>query len=844
MSYSELDTIVSTLENLANDAARVKESLNDELLDLSGGSLSNLKAKMQSSETDIRNAIREIRNLKTQLMDIENKVKNGGQFMIYVKANKARLQDLINEQNELSSNLESVIGRIHSFKSTQSSSASGWNNGQYTSKHYVAPNPDRYKDKDGKLKNSYYQAKAQATSVANAKVANYVSSYKTALSSFPDLSLASKNVNATLESLKGVFELIKNFESMATETDNLDLEKVAESLGDNYSVETITVNVDGEEQQVQVLMYTDEDGQQYTVSELVNAFYTYTGVTANNAVVLASKGLNDEELETELAGMVVSTALGVDNQLQRGFYSVASRAGIETMYSDVMGKEYEETVVNQEYASILGEHHIDSAEYEEALSGVTNASKFGGMAMAGALMAGLNFKMVAPEEEKDEEEEKKPQVQGGAREGGRVADTLEGEGTSVTEEVPSVGGGSKVEVTVEEVDPALVNEEENEEPEPELPPEENIEMIDEVIPEEPELPPEEEIDDTEVLEPEETEPPEVLEPEEPELVVGDREAREIRETMYGMDREATLENVTREPVTSEDIDSQARDQYYSDTERVIENRLNNYNRYDGMTLEEKVQALESVGYDHETASILVQDNAKGQTAYIVGLEEQDLAKLSNEIAKSEGISELEHDTRFDDGHNLDYVESGNANVDMSLIPQNVQVARKELTEAKYAYDDAVTVANNAINRAKVIKEDYYNIVEAIKTESGSDPKYWTEAQVNEYNRAVNNYNDAAQEANRVTTIVQEKKAIYEQEKLEYRTTYEEYRKTALETIGESLRVKDEVLDEGLQPSDGPVVDVTPTISADGTITIGKASSEFVRPPDAEIIPVVPKEEIK
>lgn len=78
MSYSELDTIVSTLENLANDAARVKESLNDELLDLSGGSLSNLKAKMQSSETDIRNAIREIRNLKTQLMDIENKVKNGG----------------------------------------------------------------------------------------------------------------------------------------------------------------------------------------------------------------------------------------------------------------------------------------------------------------------------------------------------------------------------------------------------------------------------------------------------------------------------------------------------------------------------------------------------------------------------------------------------------------------------------------------------------------------------------------------------------------------------------------------------------------------------------------------
>lgn len=731
--------------------------------------------------------------------------------MEYVKANTKVLQDMLRKYDELSSNLDEVARKINAFKSAANSESSSWKSGEYWKQHYHAPNINNYKDKDGEVTSAYYRAKAEASNAATARVNGLVNSYQNILADLPDLNEVKNKVNTVYTILKGVSSLIETFESMATETDYLDLNKVAETLGTGYGVETITIQVDGEEQQVQVLKYEDEDGNKYTISELVNAFYTYTGVTANNAVVLASKDLSGSELESELSGMVNATALGVDNQLQRGFYSVASQASIGAMYEDAMGKAYDETVVKTEYGSILEKNNISEAEYSDALSGLTNSATLGGMAMAGALLVGLNFKLDIPSEKSLETGDTQSLPQGAGPSGGNVPTGQKDDSTVVVNE-----GGGKATNKDPKPDDEVVNEgggeATNKDPKP----------GDEIVNEGQGEPVNRDPKPDEVF-PDEDDEPEVLDPDEPEqpvlpveTEVTDEQAKGILDTMKTLEESQQIEAIAKETITSEDIDSQARDQYYSDQEKVIENRTKSYDDYELMTDEERVGALESFGYDHETALKLIEDKNKGQTAYLVGIEEKELSRLSNEIAQNEGISELDHDTKFDDGHNLEYVNSGDIHLDMAMINENVKKAREELTTARYDYDESVTVANNAIRKANTAREDYNNVLEAIKSENGADPKSWTKAQVEEYNKAVTNYNDAVKDAQDKASLVTGKKEIYEREKIEYTQAYREYRNdirreiteinhentqpesSGNETTGETNGGTIEVTDEGLR----------------------------------------------
>ena len=425
--------------------------------------------------------------------------------MEYVKASKETLRNIKEKVENLSSLLSDVKTNVDSFKNTVFNDTNNWVTNYYKN-FYKAPSRSNYM-KDGELDGRAYSEAIQAnTASAQNTVRKYADNAKLHANDIDEfLPEAINETNSFKEKITRICSLINDFENLVS-SDKLNLSKVIDELGENYSVETITVNISGKDIEVQVLMWTDENGNKYNVSELLNAFYTYTGMNASNAVVLASKGLNNEELENELTNMVNNTAIGVDNQLQRGFFSVASTSGINSMYKDALDKDYDETIIKTEYESILKEQGINSEDYENNLSGLTNSAKLGGMAMAGALMAGLNFKLEPKEEDKEDDKiENNTETSGNTNNGESSSEQTSKQDT------PQPEG------------PEILDEEEPD-----------------TLPEEPETPEEPKEPDT-PLDPENPEEPPIKQE------VSEEEAKEIISQMNNMDKEPSIEKITKNP---------------------------------------------------------------------------------------------------------------------------------------------------------------------------------------------------------------------------------------------------------------------------------------------------------
>lgn len=266
------------------------------------------------------------------------------------------------------------------------------------------------------------------------------------------------------------------------------------------------------------------------------------------------------------------------------------------------------------------------------------------------------------------------------------------------------------------------------------------------------------------------------------VVVSDDVADDIKDKIGDLAEANPPEELEKEKVTSEDVDNQARDEYYASKtpDQLASDRNKAIEEFDKMPTEVKVKALEGMGYTTTVAAALAADQVKGQAAYIRGLEEQQLAMISNNIASNQGVNN--HDTVFDNGHDMSYVESGQVNKDLTPTSQKVQTARQQLTNAKNNYDNSVTEANDSIDKAKKAKEKYNQTLKKIKDTSGEDPKKWTTEQIDEYNSVAKDYNEAIVDVNKAVSNVDSKKAEYETQKDNYNAACEEYNQFAAEEL--------------------------------------------------------------
>lgn len=627
----------------------------------------------------------------------------------------------------------------------------------------------------------------------------YIKPYNTLAN---QLSSAWKTLKSEVnEKINNVELCLKAIETAATTFDGLSSsissalgELEAAGMADNIAVE---VNDDG----VEVVYYQllDDDGNvigKYSISEMVNAFYTYTG-SAMSSVVSTGLMFGDEDIpEGYLNNIISGVGTDVYKQLDLGFMSIASKGSIEGVYEELIGEDYDEATITKEFESIIKDKYVTddktaSELYSKLLNDDTNALLSAGAAF-GLGSAALRGEKTYSDGNVEENKKRIEQMQNSS-EIAAEKERLPGEAEwpSITDEdkknellgeIGVVGSvdGTGIDNLLSETEGA-VNLEDSTNDSLELDPDESLQT--------------------------------------------DYEADRISDIMDKLGDSDLPANIDPETRTPEEIDSEARDEYFEQNEDTLyEEREQHIDEYQSMDESEKQSALEELGYSKEDAAKLVAAPAAGQTAYVYGKFNQSLSNASNNIAAAEGVNNFV--SGYDSKNTLTNVTNKTANVELTPTSDNVQTARQQLNVAKDNYDSSVTKANNAIDKASTAKDKYNKVLKNIQDKNGEDPKNWTDEQVDEYNEAATMYNDAVKEAQEAAKEVESAKQSYNQEKEQYQAVYDKWREEAEEDVGitgseiDNNTNSSEPNTDGIVHEDNTPVQTIPDKIDDNSITIG------------------------
>lgn len=725
--------------------------------------------------------------------------------MSYVRVNKSELNTSKSYANSLVESLSSAKTNAESFIESAKENSSSWlaNDAIKNRWKEVIRNKNKGNNSFGYYTSSE-DSEGDETSVWNwydgvveGEAINKIKAAKTAYDALADNIYNPGDSNGDSEkvndALNKIIEAINLFEDSSPSLE--EAIKTITTLPEGFSVEKRTINLDGEEVQVDTLVYTAEDGTQTTIAERVNSFYTFTGITADGVVAIASltagKTLSEDELiklNSNLDSYVKDTASTTALYEQKGFYSVASMAGIGGMYNDATGLDYDEEQVKTDYNSIISAYASSADKYGDGLTDEVNSGAVGSAAMFGLVGNAIANKGALSDDEKKKagldkyiatDEDKKGNLPGEAE---WPATTDEDKKNELLGGI-GVGGsvdGTGIDNLLSETEGA-VNLEDSTNDSLELDPDESLQT--------------------------------------------DYEADRISDIMDKLGDSDLPANIDLETRTPEEIDSEARDEYFEQNEDTLyEEREQHIDEYQSMDESEKQSALEELGYSKEDAAKLVAAPAAGQTAYVYGKFNQSLSNASNNIAAAEGVNNFV--SGYDSKNTLTNVTNKTANVELTPTSDSVQTARQQLTVAKDNYDSSVTKANNAIDKASTAKDKYNKVLKNIQDKNGEDPKNWTDEQVDEYNEAATMYNDAVKEAQEAAKEVESAKQSYNQEKEQYQAVYDKWREEAEEDVGitgseiDNNTNSSEPNTDGIVHEDNTPVQTIPDKIDDDSITIG------------------------
>lgn len=241
--------------------------------------------------------------------------------------------------------------------------------------------------------------------------------------------------------------------------------------------------------------------------------------------------------------------------------------------------------------------------------------------------------------------------------------------------------------------------------------------------------------------------------------------------------DADLPKMIEEKVLdSKCIDKQVSDECFKkySLEEIYNNRGSLSLEYSNMSYDEKVTALRELGYRLDVIVELLKNDNAGMTAYVNGHKGKELDIVSREIKV-----QLDSNDTYDGGFN-----------ELMPISGQVQQTRKLLDNAKKMYDEAVTIANDTIDRARKAKTDYDNKLLEIKINSGDNPSNWENEEVIEYNNITEKYNRLVQEANIEAFNVKNKKDDYEEKKSKYERLKRKFSEDALLEVKSENNIND------------------------------------------------------
>lgn len=736
--------------------------------------------------------------------------------MTYVKFNTGKKGDCLSKVSAAMPEVTNTNTKINNYKSSADSICSSW---VETYKYDVTDYKKTVTNEDGSTSEVYdystanragtnHNSKKAAVDANAAYIQKDVDAYKRlAAAAQSACTSLTGDVNTHLTAIQTLLSALEAaVESFEGSTADISIEAVIEklsggALGANIDVQSITLE-DGTT--VDVVYYVDGDGNKFTISEMVNAFFTYTGTALEgriaNELMLDKLGITDPAERAKYnSNYIAGIGNNVYQLLGKGFFSVATEGNIDAMYQDAIAGKGLTGDITKDYESLLKDALFKDKDGNDVTAeDIFGAGGVGSVIAGGAATAvGIGYTMKNEDgttnmhsdkntedmnerqrkaAEKDEElkEEKSTEADTEAdTEAETEAETEPGTEASTTPEQTTESpqkqwpqtnpsgnsGGSSGDTGGSSGDTGGSSDDSTTG-------DENGDGLVDIV--ETELP---------------SEPLEV-------------------------------------EVSNEDIDALARDEFYekySVPEDLAARRQQDIDAFEELFNSENRDALVEkfieMGYDPAEALGAANNKDVGLAAYLLGSQNQELTQIAKEFASELGLGDA-FDTSYDNAPDYMDLFDGDAQVELTSPTSSEAIvsAKTEVTEAKTAYTEAVNNANQYIQDATKAKGELETIRASIESVSGTDTSKWTDEQVSQYNKATEAYNTAVTKANEEVAAAEKAKTAYTEAKENLQKVEEEYYKEIREAIQKQNGYADESGANGTTGTEG----ATGTTTTQGT----------------------------
>lgn len=277
-----------------------------------------------------------------------------------------------------------------------------------------------------------------------------------------------------------------------------------------------------------------------------------------------------------------------------------------------------------------------------------------------------------------------------------------------------------------------------------------------------------------------------------------------------------------EPDFKDNYDEMARDKYESmDQDVITERREDVINETQTMIDNNDTDGLRNkladYGYSESDIDKIVNDPDALISAMVEGDQRQQLAEYAKDFAEKDGVED--YDTSYDDGQSYKDYQDGSSSTlttNRSKDPE-VKQAKTEYNEARENYKEA----SEKVNEAATKTQENLDNVNSFKNKYGSDTSKWSKEEKADYKEAVREYQDSRNDYNQKREEYNDAKNKYEDAHAKYEEAKSNYDAKIRESVKENdaqfqeerekhETVNVEVSDDALLPGNNTDISINPT----------------------------------
>ena len=277
--------------------------------------------------------------------------------------------------------------------------------------------------------------------------------------------------------------------------------------------------------------------------------------------------------------------------------------------------------------------------------------------------------------------------------------------------------------------------------------------------------------------------------------------------------DSTLNIIDEFEMPKIDYDEMARIEYEARGEEAIaEERIlaiTNANAlFDNTDKTPLIMNLKNFGYDDSEIEVIITNRDYTITAFVEGSQRKTLTGIANQLATKDGVADF--DTIYDDGQTLADIENGNSNKLVSIMSSDPKVseAQTKMLDSQKSYKDAYEKMQQSYTDVQESKKELETLKAEIVSKYGEDPKKWSKEDATKYNTAIEEYNKKVEQVQTEIEATKEAENAYQDSVEDYDIAKAAFFKQIIEDQQKQAQKQPENLTQS-EPAVQEIVEPTP-----------------------------------